>query len=370
MNTTLNSVKSAIPSVEPNIACSTLVTKVVLVAALIFGGLLLAMAYHKSLNTTPTSQPMHEPSDTAPTAKPAPSLQQEFASALLSNNFEDLQSIIDRGKGDTPINTPILDGGYYYTPLSLAVRKKNLKMVNLLLNHSPNLQQDPKPLLRNGDDWGFTPIHHAVLSLDVEILETLLNYFKNDGGIHGNSQDAVNMRDNNDFTPLRLALSSLHSQWWPSSIPIGIFEILIKHGADVNDQPFSNSKTILMDAAARGRNDVVELLLKKGAVATTVVCDRTALQWAVAGCCVRRKQDNKLIHSLKDQGLNIDLKDSSGRTQLYRACEPDILDKNKIKLLLKHGANPDIQANDGKTAAQIYTEKTEKDINHLIEESK
>jgi len=88
---------------------------------------------------------------------------------------------------------------------------------------------------------------------------------------------------------------------------------IVRRGADINQRFGSRERTALQLAAAKGRIDAAEVLIKMGA--------------------------------------NIDLQDKNGATALTLAVENEQLDV--VKLLISFGANPDIKNRDGRTALRV-----------------
>ena len=114
----------------------------------------------------------------------------------------------------------------------------------------------------------------------------------------------VNAQVTDGDTALTAALYNRH---------VSMIELLLKHGANIN-APDSNGMTPLMLAAHYGYAEEVEPLLASGA--------------------------------------NINMQDQWGNTALHH-CFGKFMDKDTIKLLIAHGANPRLPANTGATPLTI-----------------
>jgi ankyrin repeat protein len=108
------------------------------------------------------------------------------------------------------------------------------------------------------NEEGATPFLRAAQSGDIELMKLLLQ--------HG-ADPRIGTAHN--VTPLMVAagigwVEGVTYEWSPQST-FDAAKMLIELGADVNAQDTLDGRTALMGAAHKGRNDVVELLVKHGA---------------------------------------------------------------------------------------------------------
>ena len=140
-------------------------------------------------------------------------------------------------------------------------------------------------------------------------------------------------------TPLHLAANFGHLE---------AVRVLIASGA-ILEIPADDGHTALMDAAFEGHLDVVKTLVESGAQITkTCVYGETALHEAAQG------GQDKVLDYLIEMGHELDPRDTrdKGATPLMLAARGGHL--STIIKLIKAGADPSIETDDGKTAASHY----------------
>ena len=124
-------------------------------------------------------------------------------------------------------------------------------------------------------------------------------------------------------------------------------EAAIAKGADVNARD-ENTWTVLMWAVMHHREpDVITVLLKAGSRVNDTE------RWGSTAIMFNDSQE-ELIPLLLTAGAQINARDSNGRTALFRACynpNPAV-----IAALLKAGADPTLQDQQGKNAAEVSEE--------------
>ncbi|XP_057325253.1 putative ankyrin repeat protein RF_0381 [Microplitis mediator] len=235
------------------------------------------------------------------------------------------------------------------TPLDLAVDKKFLSIIELIINKNVNddlsltfskLEDHKllhiaakssviivKKLLAKGLDVdsvrdGMTPLHRAAQSGCLSVVNCLIN----------NKADVNAVSTNKSY----LGYSVLHF-----ATDAEVVELLIKNGARVNGT--RNELSPLCCAIKRCNDDqVVKVLLSNGANVNAVVKNKlTALH-----CAVTHKKE-AVVELLLDHGADISVKDNEGRNILNFAygCYTSL----KIwEILVNHGA--DVNALDESTA--------------------
>jgi ankyrin repeat protein len=164
-------------------------------------------------------------------------------------------------------------------------------------------------------------IHDAVRSGDLEKVKTLLQG-------HG---DWLNSPDQNQKTPLHLALESGHAH---------IAKYLIEQGADINLKD-KDKASPLHNAAYLGKLEIVDLLLKKGATSLNEGNFRgqTPLHFACEG------GHPEVAARLLDAGADIEARDMIGRTPLMTTAMSRNMEV--VKVLLKRGADINATAKRG-----------------------
>ncbi|MDA3837449.1 MAG: ankyrin repeat domain-containing protein [Candidatus Delongbacteria bacterium] len=158
--------------------------------------------------------------------------------AALRNAKESLELLLSYG---LDINSK---DKYNQTPLKNAVFSGK-EMVEFLLKNGA----EPAPIeCMNGNICkieGRTPLHNAMSSNDVEVVQLLIDY-----------KAPVNIQDEDGITPLILAIRNGSED---------IVKILLNNGADTNLKENVNGQSPLHIASSKGYQGIVELLLENGA---------------------------------------------------------------------------------------------------------
>jgi ankyrin repeat protein len=207
-----------------------------------------------------------------------------------------------------------------------AAKAGDLAKAKVLLRDYPNL------VFSKTQDFGFTPLHDAVLYGHKDMAELLLAYGAD-----------VNAMDNTGSTPLCEAANK------------DVAELLLAHGADVNGR--SNLWPPLHSAALHGHKDVVELLLAHG-VDVNVRDKGGATPLHMAGS----KDVGELLLA---RGSDINAKDDKGETPLSLAAVGRD-NKDVVELLLAHGVDVNVRDNEGLTPLYWAAMFGRKDVVKLL----
>jgi ankyrin repeat protein len=136
--------------------------------------------------------------------------------------------------------------------------------------------------------------------------------------------------------------------------------LLIDAGVDVNAGDLPGLTPLMMAAGWNGNSQTVELLLKNGAKVNAVSAPVMGLPSKngpsefgklTALLMAAPFGPPDLIRTLLDAGADVNAQDVRGMTPLMLAIATDRPDKAVIRMLLDHGANPQIKNNKGETAA-------------------
>lgn len=189
-----------------------------------------------------------------------------------------------------------------HTPLMLAVYGGDFEIAKILIEAGADVN--------DAHSTTHTVLYHALESSRVraDIIQLLI-----DAGVKM------------DYSPLIWAMKTRSSE-----VP-EIMVMLIEAGADVNERD-EYGATALIIAACRGRNQLVDILLRSGAEinATVEGSYRTALE------CGVERGNIETVRLLIEAGADLDTKDESGNTLLMIAKSKGY--QEIIKLLTDAGA--------------------------------
>lgn len=290
------------------------------------------------------------------------------------------------------VNTFNMEG---CSPLYCACNAGHVELAQLLLEHGANVN-------RGDRDESRTPLLYACINGNIDIVQLLLS--------HGA-----------DIMAKGTAKRSL----WQHVMHAGeyqqeILQLLIQYGANVNELDQFGC-AVLHYACIRRRTELLRFCLQQGAdvavhadrlfeggtglhFCTTVdtacllldhgadICAPDGVGSSALHHVVKVTDNFALIHFLLDRGLPVDLGDSGGHTALVMACNSGRIDNarillerganvnntnrigrtplfstrlNCVDLLLKHGANPNIQDTYGCTA--LHQEANHKIVDLLLQ---
>ena len=224
-------------------------------------------------------------------------------------NFREIVSILLNGGA----NINVTDGSP--SPLIVSAGKANSGLVKELLNHGAEIN--------SVDRYGNTALHSAVLKIRyseystgdvISTIRTLLNH-------GGANLDALN-RDGE--TALYLACSCTSERKYY------VVQMLLQSGADPNFVSIPEHPTEISSRTRLSRSTYAR-----------VVCRTSLLSYAA------RHQDVTLMTLLLKFGAQLELTDTSGKTALFYALEPDKRNSSSyntasLQLLLKSGAQVNV----------------------------
>ncbi len=168
------------------------------------------------------------------------------------------------------------------------------------------------------NSFGDFPLHELILA---ERATEIRKYFES-----GNSATYYK----NGFTPLHFAAQQGHKE---------IVEILLQHGAKVNNTSYPDDISALHLAAAKGYYNIVQILLNNGAKIDhqdSKLRSTPLMRATVNG-------HKKVVQLLIDRGALLNVRGNRGESALFLAISAE--EAGIAKLLLEKGANkirPDI----------------------------
>ncbi|MFP4364222.1 MAG: ankyrin repeat domain-containing protein [Spirochaetia bacterium] len=209
-----------------------------------------------------------------------------------------------------------------------------------------------KILLQNGakteitfNTWSL--VNQAAAESNREVLQLLLE--------HGADPDVPN-GDNQ---------TALHSALYQENVDPKIIEILLKHGADpyVNDRFPDNAFYNPFCAAATTDNpELVKLFVKYGAKAGKAG-DENKLHWNPLFWAINFERNENLEIIAKTKS-GLEYRDVDGFTPLMFAAYQG--NEKAVDILLKYGANPLAESNNGNTAAEVAVGRGFSDLGRHI----
>jgi ankyrin repeat protein len=251
------------------------------------------------------------------------------------------------------------------TPLMRASRRGHLQVVELLLKAGAKVKARDKHISSSEAD-GHTPLHYAAKQRHLEVARELLKA--------GADINAVGRRYLG--TPLCEAMIG-DSEIQPSvkeflkgvkqkpatddeqKAILAFAKFLLAEGADPNIEAKVNRSVPLDDAALRGLNEVVGVLLDAGADPN----HRDAIGATAFASALNKGHAEVAIRLLK-RGLKVDLADRNGWTHLHWAVAcgyPEV-----VRATLKAGADVNCKSDKGKTPLDLAVERERSDIEQIL----
>ncbi|XP_058809984.1 ankyrin-2-like isoform X2 [Phymastichus coffea] len=217
-----------------------------------------------------------------------------------------------------------------YTPLHIAVYKKNRQMVDLILGHWTKINT------RNRE--GATALHLTCIPRAgyADIAAKLLLY--------GADPD---VRNNLGFTLVELAIKYNKTN---------ILDVAFKYKASPNlMSPMIMNYRPLELAIAWQREKIVGVLLKNGAsVHFTSLEGGTLIHQTIQLVQAKEHYYARIFTQLMEHGCDLNTTDCSGRTALHHAYWP--VNLAALKALLRCGANIDVEDRSGRTIVSYFFE--------------
>lgn len=206
------------------------------------------------------------------------------------------------------------------TPLHLAIEQKNAAVAEKLLSLGAD------PVARDASIA--TPLHYAARSGDASCADLLLAIDK----VRAHVNDYKTYQEG--WTPLMIAVVENNAE---------LVAKIASVGGDANKTDNQNRNALFL-AAEYGSLTAAKTLLDHGADAgksAESTSNRSSMvHW------VNAKNYAEMMLLLHQAGIDLNARDGSGQTALHKAC--DSFDKEKIRVLIDLGANPDIANEFGK----------------------
>ena len=273
------------------------------------------------------------------------------ASAALQADHRDIFDLLTGKGGDMPL----------VNSLHSVARIGNLAEARSLIDKGADV---------NAKDWiGWTTLHYAAKKGNRDVIQLLVsrgakvNVQNKDGltPLHKVTDRScaeiliahnadVNAKDNEDFTPLHCAARQGHED---------VVEVLISRGADVN--PTNECRKPLHWAVMGGHTSIVKLLIEKGADVNAEDCySDVPLVYA---------RTREIGEILLDNGANPNARDMSSFTPLHYAAGTGYFPNGSVDmvdLLISKGADINLGNGWGGTALSIAKRKGHQEIVDLL----
>ncbi|KAF4978246.1 hypothetical protein FZEAL_5351 [Fusarium zealandicum] len=205
-----------------------------------------------------------------------------------------------------PRNTVGADAANLKTALISAVRGKNHKLIEQLLDRGVSANTGPE----------HNALKEAVVNSDAEAVRLLLLFGADPNGT-----------DRDGVTPL---FAAVEKTFLAGAVP------LLKYGADPNFTRGPDNETALAAACIANKVNFAHLLLIYGGNPNQL----TATGETLLSSAINKKTPKKFIDLILDYGADPDGKSREGKTALFEAIQNSQVDI--VTSLLDHGANPNL----------------------------
>uniref|UniRef100_A0A8D9AV51 Ankyrin repeat protein RF_0381 n=1 Tax=Cacopsylla melanoneura TaxID=428564 RepID=A0A8D9AV51_9HEMI len=243
----------------------------------------------------------------------------ELCGAVYMNKTRDVEFLLNTGHN---VNERMFNGR---TALHMAIQRNYTPMTALLIHKGANVNAV--------DDKGLTPLHIACYFRQGDTVRLLV---KNKANVH--AKDSMGTLG----TPILSAI--IYNEIQPANAAdlIDVVEVLIKHGANVNDKIESTGLMPLHFAVRENNIKVVEFLIANKADVNISMCGMPVLMYAV-------DQDyTEIVKAfLKCKSLDLNHKDPYLNTALHKACLDPVGNMTIVKLLVEKGFDVNAQNIDG-----------------------
>lgn len=270
-------------------------------------------------------------------------MELQLKSLVITGNIEVLYSTLETYRGGLDF---VANGQTLLEMIIGTNHKEKYEMMHMVLNKGADInQQNAK---------GMTPIMHAIITNDLEIIRICLNYHAN-----------LSLKDHSFYTPLMYAVTNYHLN------QCEIVKLLLDAGADVNQIGLLDATALhyaVISMNRRSSLEIVRLLINRGANIYYVTNNHYNILMAAINSMdaydivsqpfrldvpFRKSEDTMdLIIDLLKNGFDINQSTIYGTTPLILAVKLylDTYALPLVKLLLDHGADVNRVDHDGNTA--------------------
>ena len=284
------------------------------------------------------------------------------------NNYEGVLSLLKEN-----IDVDIKSLNYYFRsqPMTVAVRKNNLRMLKLLVKYGANLQQIDSSNKKN-------LLHFIGTNTSFELLKYLLDKKVDPRQLSKDGQSALHILtnifelDKSSKYVLEIDGENVNKTTSKSEQPeckknnrLKMIKLLVKQGADINavySKKPNSEETPIFIAFKEGKPCLVKYFIEQGAKPKIGTNPLLKLTW---------QKSLYNVNQIIKHGYDInDISEHTGFSPLSNLVQNGF-NKDLIELLLKNGANIDLENTKGDTALSLvlisYNRKQKEIVNYLLE---